>query len=437
MTRPAFTAAEDRATYQFLEALERGEASVPGHPAGESRGVAGEELWFPPTTLAGVPVTPETALTLTAAFSCINVLATDSACLDLSAYRHRKDGGKELAADCPIHELLHTTPDGRTTAVNFRQALLGHTLGRGNGYARIYRRGNGWAYELRLLDPKTTRPIRLGNGTVAYSTDGGNEIIPADDVIHVAGLGFDGLQGYSPVHMARQAIALGLAAEAFGATFFGNGTRPSGFLKTARKLKPEAVANLRDSLGAIHQGPYNAHKLAVLEEGMEWVQTSVNPEDAQFLATRQFQVIEVCRMYRVPPHKVMDYSQAHLANVEESNLDYLMTSLLPWLVIQEAQFNLKLFTAAQRREFFVEHSMDTLLRGNMVAMAQYFKELFAMGVFSINDICRRLRLNPIGPDGDKRFVPLNMVTVDQAGKTPPTPPAARSEAPADAPHPIA
>lgn len=413
MSRP--TPAEDRAAYQFLAALESGHTAVPD--SAESRAIPGEELWYPPTTLAGVTVTPESALTLTAAFAAINVLATDSAALSLDCYRYRQDGGKELARDNPVHDLVHFTPDEETTSVRFRQALMGHVLGWGNGYGRIYRKGNGTPYKLTLLDPKTTKPIRTG-GRLAYSTDGGNEVIPAGDVIHIAGLGFDGLVGYSPARMARQAIALGLAAEAFGATFFGNGTRASGYLKAARKLKPEAIQNLRDSLNAVHQGPYNAHKLAVLEEGMEWVQTSVDPEDAQFLATRQFQVIEICRIYRVPPHKLMDYSQSHLANVEESNLDYLMTSLLPWLVIIEAELNLKLFTRPQRAQYVVEHSMETLLRGNLAAMAGFFKEMFAMGVFSINDICRRLGINPIGPDGDKRFVPLNITTVDKAGIAP-------------------
>lgn len=416
-----FTAAQDRATYQFLAGLESGEAAIPGST--EVRSIPGEDQWFPPTTLAGVVVTPEQALTLTAAFCAINCLSSDSSTLDFSCYRRLPDGGKRLAPENPVHDLIHCTPDEEIPAERFRQTLMGHVLGWGNGYARIYRKGNGVPYRLNLLSPKSTKPIRVNQvtqtgGVLAYSTDGGETVVPASDVIHVAGLGFDGLVGYSPPFMARQAIALGLAAEAFGATFFGNNAHASGFLKTPRKLKPEAVMNLRDSLNSIHQGPYNAHKIAVLEEGLEWVQNSVNPEDAQFLASRQFQVLEIARIYRCPPHKLMDYSQAHLANVEESNLDYLMTSLLPWLVRIEGEFNLKLFTRQQRQVFFLEHSFETLLRGNMAALAAYIKELFAVGAVSINEIRHMLRLNPIGPDGDKRFVPLNIAPLDKAGAIP-------------------
>jgi HK97 family phage portal protein len=301
---------------------------------------------------------------------------------------------------------------------------MGHCLGWGNSYAEIIRdKKTGTPLELQLLspDPNETRPKRIKRGPfagrLAYEVEGGKRRLLAENVLHIAGFGFDGLCGYSPVQYHRQGIALGLAAERFGGSFFGNGSRAGGLLKVPKTLSAEAIANLRDSFERVHQGADNAHRIAVLEEGVDWVQNSVNPEDAQFLATRQFQVVEVARIYGVPPHKIGDYSRATFSNIEESNLDYVISSILPWVIEIEQEYNLKLFTRRDRmRGYFVEHSFNTLLRGNMAARASYYKQMFELGVFSSNDIARLENVNPIGPEGDTRFVPLNMSTLKDAAK---------------------
>ena len=193
--------------------------------------------------------------------------------------------------------------------------------------------------------------------------------------------------GYSPVTLSRQAIGLGIAAEEFGASLFGNGSIPKGVIKTAKRLTPEAAANLRRSWEVMHQGTKSANGTAVLEEGMTWESITIPPEDAQFLATRQFQVLEIARIYRLPPHKLGDFSRATFSNIEETNLDYLMTSLMPWLIQVEQEWGRKLLTREDRRAgYFLKHDMSALLRGNMQARADYYTKLQATGALSPNQI---------------------------------------------------
>lgn len=378
----------------------------------EPRAIAGEDLWFSPPATSGVAVTPESAMTLTAAFACMNVLATDTASIPREVYRRLPNDGRESAPEDPRYDLVHTSPDGEISAFAFTRSLMGHALGRGNGYSEIQRKGNGDPYALHLLDPATTFPERK-DGKLIYRLANGRTL-PARDVLHVAGLGYDGLIGYSPVAMARQAIGLGLAAESFGATFFGNGSRPSGILKVPQKLSKDARDNLRNSWEDIHGGPYRSNRLAILEQGADWVKQSVDPEDAQFLATRQFQVLEVCRIYRVPPNKVADLSQSHLANLEQENLEYLMFSLMGWLTCIEQEYNLKLFTPTQRRTLFIAHDLNALLRADMTARSSFYEKMRNMGVFSTNTILRRENMNPIpaADGGDRLFISTNLTPLD-------------------------
>lgn len=385
---------------------------------GESRGIKGEELWAPSPTLAGVDVTPSTALGLTAVYAAINAIATDCASLPLGVSRRLPNGlGRAPAPEHPAHDLISVTPDdGITTAFHFKQTLIGHALGWGNGYAEILPRKDGRPHSLYLLNPSVITP-RIIEGKLRYDLGNGTSL-PPSRIIHVRGLGFDGIKGYSVVHLHRQALGLATAAEAFGALFFGNGSSPKGFLKHPKRLGEEAEKTLREAWERIHSGLGNSHRLAILEEGMDWVQTSVNPDDAQFLATRQFQILEICRMFRCPPNKLADLAQSHLNNIESSNLDYLTNTLGGWLLAVESELNLKLFTKAERAQYFADHDMTALLRGDSAARAKYLREMFNMGAYSTNEVRAFEGLNPIGPDGDRRFAPASFTTLDKVGVAP-------------------
>lgn len=385
----------------------------------ETRGAALGGFLGSAANVSGISVTERSALTLTAAFAAINVIATDTACLPIRLYKARKSGGRDQVNDRAVIDCLKWSPDGITTAMRSRQAWMGHTLGWGNGFQEIIRDGGGEPIQFKGIDPATCEARRRqSDGQVYYQIGGRTQL--AENVLHLAGLGFDGLCGYSPVRMARQAIGLGLAAETFGASLFGNGSTPRGFLKSPKRLSADAARRMREGIERVHAGVANANRLAVLEEGTEWVQTSMSPEDSQFLATRQFQVVEIARIYRLPPHKIGDYSQSHLANIEAANLDYLTTTLMPWCEAMEQELNLKCLTTDERRAgFYFEHSLTALLRGDMKARAEFYTRLRDLGVLTPNMICEFENMNPIGPDGDIRLVPLNMTTLARAGQ--PTP----------------
>jgi HK97 family phage portal protein len=371
-------------------------------------------------TTAGVNVNPESALSLTTVFACINIIATDVSALPLKVYQRRPDGSRIEIKGIPLVDRLAVSPDGETTSMRWRQAMLGHVLGWGNAYAEIERDNGGRVIGLYLLDPRQVKPERHPATKRLFYRHEGKKTIPAERMLHVAGLGFDGLKGYSPVEMARQAIGLGIAAERTGGALYGNGAMPKGVLELPGVLKDEAaVARLRNNWNAVHQGAENAGSVAILEGGAKFTPTAINPEDAQFIATRKFQVEEICRLYRVPQNKVQAMDNAHLANIESSNLDYLMTTLTPWCEAIEQAMNFRLLSEAQRLDgYFVEHQTKALLRGDMRARAEYLTKMRNLGALSVNDICSEEGLNPIGDEGKLRLVPLNMVSLSMAGKEP-------------------
>ena len=306
--------------------------------------------------------------------------------------------------------------------MQWREAWIAHCLGWGNGYAEIDWSKGGELLGLHLLHPNLCKPQRDQDKNLYYQvTSVARELKGAREqridpykILHLAGLGFNGLVGYSPVALAREAIGLGKAAEQFGASLFGNGAVPKGYLKHPGKLKGEALANLRNDFNGRHQGSGNANKLGILEEGMDWVNTQINPDDAQFLLTRQFQVIEIAGILRLPPHKLGDYSHAHLANIEASNLDYLMTCLRPWCVRIEQCIDLKLLSDEEYDAgFYTRHDIRAILRASIKDRAEYYQKMFQFGM-SPDEIRELEDMNPIGEEagGNKRFRPANMTQLD-------------------------
>lgn len=365
-------------------------------------------------SLSGVGVDANSALSLTAYYAAINRISTDLASLPLRVYRRLDDGSRIEDRAHPVWDLLATSPDDETTSMRWRQALMGHVLGWGNGYAEITFAG-GRPYRLYLLDPNQTKCERdLATKRIAYRSKG--QMIDKDAIIHVAGFGFDGLCGYSPAYLAREAIGLGLAAEQFGSAFFGNGSRPGGIIEVPHQLKAGDAKALRESWQQLHSGPSNAGRPAVLQGGAKFTPLMIPPEDAQFLETRKFQVLEIARLFGgLPPHKIGDYSQSHLANIEASNLDYLSTTIMPWAEQVEQEFRRKLFTPEERRAgYYVEHNLAAFLRGDSKARAEYYRSLRDLGAISPNEIRRLENMNPID-DGDVYLVQAQMVPLAMAG----------------------
>jgi HK97 family phage portal protein len=304
----------------------------------------------------------------------------------------------------------------------YRQAEMGHVLGRGNGYSEIVRK-NGYPEDLQPLHPVKTRVRRTERGKLFYELDN-KEKLPAEDVLHFAGLGFDGISGYCPITLCRQSIGAAIATEQFGAAFFGNGAIPGGVLKHPRVLSETAKNNLRRTINQVHQGSQSAHQLLIIEEGMEYQDRQISPEDSQYIAGRAFSVLEIARLFNCPPHKLGDYSQAHLNSVEESNLDYLATTILGWVTMLDDEFTRKLLTRDERKAGLeILTDLRALLRGNTAVRTAYYQTMRNMGALSADDIRIAEGMNPLpaGSGGDLYLVQAQYQALAQAGTPKPAP----------------
>ena len=362
---------------------------------------------------AGNVVNEETALTFGAVFACIRIISESVAMLPLLTYRRQKDGGKERATNHPLYNLLHRSPNSEMTSFEFREVITSHVASWGNGYAEIEWSNSGRPLALWPLNPGKMK-VERKNGQLRYNyqlPNGQGVRLPSYRVHHVRGLGKNGIVGYSPVRLAMQSIGLGLGTEEYGARFFGNGARPGGVLKHPGKLSEPAYQRLLKSFTDAHQGLSNAHRLKILEEGLDYQSVGIPPEEAQFLETRKFQVTEIARWWRIPPHMLADLERTTFNNIEEMGLEFVIYTLQPWLVRIEQAIARDLLTETEQRDLLVEHLIQGLLRGNAQARSQYYQMAITNGWMSRNEVRILENMNPY-PGGDVYLVPLNMMMAD-------------------------
>jgi len=390
----------------------------------KTSGLARPESWLVDAlggrpVASGIKVTEETALRSTAVYGSVRIISETIASLPLLVYE-RLEKGKQTAVNHPLYTVLHDQANSEMTSFTFREVLQGHLLLWGNAYAEIEKNNAGQIIGLWPLRPDRTWPERDSKtGEIVYKTilsDGTGVILPKDRVLHIPGFGFDGLIGYSPIHIAREAVGLALATEEFGAKFFGQGTRLSGVLEHPGKLTKEALERLKESWVQAYSGLSNSHRIAILEEGMKWQQIGVPPEDAQFLETRKFQVTEIARIFRVPPHMLADLDRATFSNIEHQSIEFVVHTIRPWLVRWEQAILWKLFTPAERKRYFAEFKVDGLLRGDIKSRYEAYAIGRQNGWLSANDIRELENMNPI-PDGDIYLVNGNMIPVTTATNT--------------------
>lgn len=403
----------------------------------EERQISGESLFWTPPTAAGIVVTERTALQHTPLLAAHNVIATDVSILPLDVMQRIPDPANKQktvarhAKEHPLERIFKRSPNGETTPARYTAAMMGHALTHGNGYSEITRKGNGRPYALDLLDPDTTAVRRLSNGKLGYQTAGG--WIPARDVVHVAGLGYDGLTGWNFIKFVRQAIGVGIAAESYGADYFANGSEPGGYIEHPGKLNnKEAIERLRSGVENRHQGPGKRHRIGVLEEGAKFHTSTSDPEKSQLVEARKFQAIDVIRPWRVPPHKVGAMDNAHLANIEASNLDYLMTTLIGWLTAIEQEYNLKLLTDAEwQAGYYLIHDCSALLRADTKTRYAVHEIAVRNGIASRNEVRRKENEPPIPAEegGDLYTIQAQVVPLHMAGAAFTTPGTAPGQAP--------
>lgn len=364
----------------------------------------------------GRRVNEDKALTFSAVWAAVAMISGHVGTLPLKLYRRLDNGGKTEERGHPTWGILHDRPNREMVSTTFREALQGHLLLRGNAYAEIETNGAGEVAGVWPLHPDRTHLKRTSSGQPFYEveTSGAPRRIHFENVWHIPGLGFDGRRGYSVIRMARESIALGLAPEEYAARFYGNNSRPAGILTSERGLSDTAMRRLKKSWEKVQGGLDNAHRVAVLEDGIQWQQIGMTAEDAEFMDTRKFQVREIARWFNIPPHKIRDLDNATFTNIEAQNIEFVVDTLTTWLVRWEQTANWKLLTPREREAgLFVEFSVDGLLRGDTEKRGQWYRERFNTGSITPNEIRGLENQNPI-PGGDRAFVQVNMIPLDQA-----------------------
>lgn len=380
--------------------------------------------FFMGNSAAGKRVNERSAMQMTAVYSCVRILSEAVAGLPLHLYRY-KDGGKEKAADEPLYFLLHDEPNPEMTSFVFRETLMTHLLLWGNAYAQIIRSGKGEILALYPLMPDRMNVDRDEHGRLYYEytvspddapiNNTSAVKLPPTEVLHIAGLGFDGLVGYSPVAMAKNAVGLAIAAEEYGSKFYANGATPSGILEYPGTVKdPEKV---RESWNAGFGGSSNSHKIAVLEEGMKYTPISISPNEAQFLETRKFQINEIARIFRVPPHMVGDLEKSSFSNIEQQSLEFVKYTLEPWLVRWEQAMQRSLLSVEEKKNYFFKFNVDGLLRGDYESRMNGYSIGIQNGFMSPNDVrtLENLDLIPDEKGGNLYMVNGNMCPLETAG----------------------
>lgn len=381
-------------------------------------------VYLPKSSTSGINVTEQTADTYAAVWACKKVISEDIATLPWRVFKERTDGGADIQPFHPVDWLTHKQASPEMSAYHFKETIVNHALGWGNGYAEIERDMLGRPAWLWLLTPDRVEVDRDENGNLIYDVwnyGAPNTVLDAADVFHLKGLGFDGLVGYSVISMAARVIGRGLAIDQHGSDFWANDSTPGGVLTHPKTLQDTARQNLRETWNRTHQGPGRRRTMAILEEGMEFQQTALSKEDAQFIETHHLSIEDVCRFFRVPPHKIQHLLRSTNNNIEHQSIEYGVDTLMPWVTRIESEGNIKLFGRQQRGVFVAKLNMKKRLRGDTAAQTAHIQQMMDRAVYSVNDALDYLDENPIGPQGNTRFVQANMVTLEQAIEGPPEP----------------
>lgn len=378
-------------------------------------------------TTAGEIVTPTRAAQLAAVYSCIRLLSESIAGLPLGLFMDDEKNTEQSvrALDHPLWSILHDEPNPEMTAFNFREVMMVHLLLWGNAYAQIIRNGKGEVIGLYPLMADRMRVDRDENGKIVYiyrhgsdeadTMDGSYVYLSPREVFHVPGMGFDGLVGYSPIEMARNTLGVGIACEKYGASFFGNGASPGAVLEHPGTLKDPG--KVRDAWNAAFRGANNGNKIAVLEEGMKYQPISIPPEQAQFLETRKFQIAEIARIYRVPPHMIGDMEHSTFSNIEHQSLEFVKYTLTPWVCRWEQAIKRLLLTPEEKKRYYSRFNVDGLLRGDYLSRMNGYAVARQNGWMSANDIRGLENLSPIPEEegGNLYLINGNMTKLKDAG----------------------
>lgn len=350
---------------------------------------AREIFGVPDTTDSGILVDDVLAMNSASVNRCVWIIASILASLPCKVYRVAKSGKREEADQHPVSNILEMTPDEILPSYIWRETTTAHSLLRDNGFSEIIRNGRGQGVQAHLLDPRRVQ-LKIDPKTrlpvYSVSQFGGKPLeFDRTQILHIPALTMDGLTGIGPVSYARQSIGLSLAADKYGAKFFGKGGRPMGFLTKPNRLTTPERKTLREEWDEIHSGVENMWNIGVLSGGLDWKEIGIKPADAEFLATRTFQVREIARWFGVPPHMLGDLEKASYNNIEHMMIEFVMFTLMPWIKRWESEINMKLFTRMERFNYYAEFQIDGLLRADSETRAASLEKQLRNGALTVNE----------------------------------------------------
>ena len=371
------------------------------------------DFWFEPATMkavSGMRVSADSALRLAAVYASVRILAETMASLPFVLYRQRADGEKNKITDHYLYRLFSKRPNRYQNPYEWREILQGHLALRGNAYNQIITNARGEITELLPIHPDRIKMELLPSGDYRYRVadqSGQEMILPRGQVWHLRGLSSDGLLGMSPIELARESLGMALAAQDYGARFFANDAKPTGgWIEFPGSFKDsEAKKVFRESYQTAQSGT-NRGKVLVLENGMKFHEVGVTNKDAQFLELRKFQITDIARLFRVPPHMIADLDRATFSNIEQQSLDFVMHTMTPWAERWEASIESDLLLDSDELE--IEFDFSNLMRGDAARRSSYYQSGIQNGWLTRNEARIAENLNPL--DGlDKPLCPLNMV----------------------------
>lgn len=364
---------------------------------------------------SGATVNEQTSMTLSAVYAAVRVISETVASLPLYVYEREGQGRRRLDQH-PVAQLLEK-PNSYQTSFVWKQYMQAADSFHGNSYSIIKRDPSGRPIELTPVHPDKV-DIKLRDGEKFFVIDKMGTF--ADyEVLHLMGLSWNGIEGISVMEAAREAIGMGLAAQQFGAEFFGNGANLGGVITHPAKLTDDSMKRLKESWRRNYQGNDRSHGTAILEEGMKYDRIGIPPDQAQFLETRKFQILDIARIFRVPPHMLGELdASASRANIEEQGISFVRDTIRPIVTMWEDELNKKLFMPSEQGRMYVRFNLDSLLRGDTASRYASYAIARQWGWMSVNDIRDNENMNPID-GGDTYLQPLNMVNAaEQPNDTP-------------------
>jgi HK97 family phage portal protein len=352
------------------------------------------------------------ALTLTSVWNAIRLLSESVSSLPISVYRKENNGDKVEDVNNRIYNLIKFKPNNFQNKITFFEYVMYSVLTDGNAYVQIVRDNSANPVQLIPLNPDYVN-IFIKDNELFYQMDGGS-VLDSADVLHIKLITDDGIEGLSPIDQCAKAINWNLSIEEFGSTFFKNGAPPSSVLSTDRALSETAIARLKDSFNSSYAKLKSSNSTIILEEGLSFKPISISPEQAQFLASRQFGIEEIARIFNIPPHMLKDLSKSSFNNIEMQSQEYVTYTLMPYLTRIEQEMNLKLFRTNELGKTFVEFNVNGLLRGDVKTRNEAYKTAIQNGYMSINEVRQKENLNSI-EGGDQHFIQMNMTTIEKVG----------------------